>query len=745
MPHDSPQITPAKAIKLANSYSGNSTKDGAALIRSYPTEPMEKVALDIHILLRLHETSIVERHTSWIAGHSTCADNPKLQELCEKLSGYAKSSSGLLPTRTAALKAICALTVEDPYARKMLKECEKTRSRLQELGKKSSKSEVRKWALIALDAVENEKVHAFWSNVITEPVRKEELQQLKDRALGNGGELAGPPSSDYWNSTDIYIKIATKLAKDGPSEQAVESIGRHIRLLLRHDETSIAERYKGASDATYASADTRSTLQELCIKLLKYAQHHYTAIGAMEAIVTLAIEDPYVRKTLKECEKTDPRLSKMKECTEPEICEWASKALEAVSNEVIHDLWSRVIVGVVSRRDMQQLLDGSVPSNSALAELAKSLSDMNSSYLASRYLERADSEKQVKGTNAARGTLASQISSRPHPQGELLRKPETSGDLPISVLRSALEASLKDVSDVWKHDTNEIGKGGFSKVYMAKIHLKGKCINVAAKHLQFIDSEEIVIKNFARELPVLARLNHPNVSTFLGYMSLEDEYYIVSEYTERGTLRESLDKSKSAMPVSEMFAMSLGIAKGVCYLHDNQIVHANLKVDNIIVSRSGEPLLADLGMSESFWSEGFYTADTSRHSTRWLPHEYFHYDPSKKFRFNTKTDVWAFGMTLLELLTGNDPYAHIQNDGAVARAIANGVLPDKPKCDDPEAHLEDDMWPLCLRCWTIVPVKSLENLSPQERLEKLSMQERPSMQDILRELIMMKYRRGIEL
>jgi len=53
---------------------------------------MEDVALEIHILLRLHETFIVERHTSWLAGHAACtdADKPRLRELCSKLSGYAK-------------------------------------------------------------------------------------------------------------------------------------------------------------------------------------------------------------------------------------------------------------------------------------------------------------------------------------------------------------------------------------------------------------------------------------------------------------------------------------------------------------------------------------------------------------------------------------------------------------------------------------------------------------------------------
>ncbi len=52
-------------------------------------------------------------------------------------------------------------------------------------------------------------------------------------------------------------------------------------------------------------------------------------------------------------------------------------------------------------------------------------------------------------------------------------------------------------------------------------------------------------------------------------------------------------------------------------------------------------------MTETFWSKGFYTTEASRHSTRWLAYDYYHVGDSGKFRPNLKTDVWAFGMTLL--------------------------------------------------------------------------------------------------
>lgn len=166
---------------------------------------MIDVALKIHFLLQPHETSIVERHTSCLAGRSK--DRPGLLGLCGQLVEFSclpfvtlstlilhtkdlkhtiRRRSEPASSRIAALKAICGLTVEDPYARKILGEHEKSRHCLlgltQALAKEGPEEDTHSLALIALDAIENDKVDEYWSNVITEPVHEEMLQQLIGRA-----------------------------------------------------------------------------------------------------------------------------------------------------------------------------------------------------------------------------------------------------------------------------------------------------------------------------------------------------------------------------------------------------------------------------------------------------------------------------------------------------------------------------------------------------------------------------------
>ncbi len=98
---------------------------------------------------------------------------------------------------------------------------------------------------------------------------------------------------------------------------------------------------------------------------------------ALKAICALTVEDPYVRKTLdsRECEEILRHLQNLtKDEFDRNIVQWASSTFSAIESEEVHDLWSNVITKPVSRRDMQQLSNGSVAGNTGvLAELAKSL------------------------------------------------------------------------------------------------------------------------------------------------------------------------------------------------------------------------------------------------------------------------------------------------------------------------------------------------------------------------------------
>ncbi len=99
------------------------------------------------------------------------------------------------------------------------------------------------------------------------------------------------------------------------------------------------------------------------------------AVAAMKEIVTLSIEDIFIRKALWACEQACRRLQDLTEDSELDqhVVEWASKALDALKNEKVHNLWSSAIRRVEDWRDIQPIFDVDESDGGLLAELAKSL------------------------------------------------------------------------------------------------------------------------------------------------------------------------------------------------------------------------------------------------------------------------------------------------------------------------------------------------------------------------------------
>lgn len=256
-----------------------------------------------------------------------------------------------------------------------------------------------------------------------------------------------------------------------------------------------------------------------------------------------------------------------------------------------------------------------------------------------------------------------------------------------------------------------IVKGGYGDVH------KGDCpalgCNVAVKRLRIEAGRDTDKRNFARELNVWHRLSHPNVLPLLGYILEENRLSLVSAWMEKGSLRIVM----GTLTVPEIFSMSVGIARGLYYLHSNGVIHADLKTDNVLVSPTGVPLLADFGISKldptSSSSPAFLSSGSGRGSYRWLAYEFVKFcddededaNSTERPRHDEKTDVWAYGMTMLELVTGELPFAHIQYDLKVLVAIAMQKLPREPSYRGSPScmTLGRYMWSVCKRCWIINP------------------------------------------
>ncbi|KAK6257587.1 hypothetical protein QUC31_001046 [Theobroma cacao] len=202
---------------------------------------------------------------------------------------------------------------------------------------------------------------------------------------------------------------------------------------------------------------------------------------------------------------------------------------------------------------------------------------------------------------------------------------------------------------------NFIGKGGSSQVYRGCLR-DGKELAV-----KILKPSEDVLKEFVLEIEILTTLHHKNIISLLGFCYEDDNLLLVYDLLSRGSLEENLHGNKKdpgAFGWSERYNVALGVAEALDYLHTNSehpVIHRDIKSSNILLSDDFEPQLSDFGLAKWVSASSSHITCTDVAGTfGYLAPEYFMYG-----KVNDKIDVYAFGVVLLELLSGRKP---ISND-----------------------------------------------------------------------------------
>ncbi|MCL7037583.1 hypothetical protein MKW94_000530 [Papaver nudicaule] len=201
------------------------------------------------------------------------------------------------------------------------------------------------------------------------------------------------------------------------------------------------------------------------------------------------------------------------------------------------------------------------------------------------------------------------------------------------------------------HPDNMVGQGGYSEVY--KGHLKdGRTI--AVKRLSKDNTSEIKQKEFLMELGVLGHVNHPNTIRLLG-CCIENGLHLVFNFSPNGSLESALHSGSCDIldwPVRHKIAV--GVARGLHYLHKgckHRIIHRDIKASNVLLGSNFEPQISDFGLAKWLpkdWNQ--YSSIPVEGTFGYLAPEYF-----MQGIVDEKTDVYAFGILLLEIITGRMP------------------------------------------------------------------------------------------
>ncbi|KAG1364453.1 putative receptor-like serine/threonine-protein kinase [Cocos nucifera] len=240
------------------------------------------------------------------------------------------------------------------------------------------------------------------------------------------------------------------------------------------------------------------------------------------------------------------------------------------------------------------------------------------------------------------------------------------------------------------HQGNLVGRGGYAEVYRGVL-VDGQVI--AVKRLTRASTDEQKEKDFLQELGTIGHVRHPNVSALLG-CCIDRDLYLIFEFSSRGSVSSNLhDKKSPPMAWKLRYDIAVGTARGLHYLHkgcQRRIIHRDIKASNILLTTNFEPQISDFGLAKWLPSEWTHRAVAPIEGTfGCLAPEYFMHGI-----VDEKTDVFAFGVFLLEIISGRKPVdgSHRSLLSWVLELLEDGeVLQDRWKMPEEEEE-EDEFW-----------------------------------------------------
>ncbi|XP_027179059.1 MAP3K epsilon protein kinase 1-like isoform X2 [Coffea eugenioides] len=215
---------------------------------------------------------------------------------------------------------------------------------------------------------------------------------------------------------------------------------------------------------------------------------------------------------------------------------------------------------------------------------------------------------------------------------------------------------------------DEIGKGAYGRVYKGLDLENGDFVAIKQVSLENIAQEDLNI--IMQEIDLLKNLNHKNIVKYLGSLKTKTHLHIILEYVENGSLANIIKPNKfGPFPESLVAVYISQVLEGLVYLHEQGVIHRDIKGANILTTKEGLVKLADFGVATKLTE-----ADVNTHSVVGTPY-WMAPEVIEMSGVCAASDIWSVGCTVIELLTCVPPYYDLQPMPALFRIVQDDHPP----------------------------------------------------------------------
>ncbi|BFG17571.1 hypothetical protein CerSpe_038440 [Prunus speciosa] len=207
-------------------------------------------------------------------------------------------------------------------------------------------------------------------------------------------------------------------------------------------------------------------------------------------------------------------------------------------------------------------------------------------------------------------------------------------------------SSLNEEKDIWEIDATllryekKIASGSYGDLFQGSFCGQDVAIKV-------LSTERLneTMREFTQEVYIMRKVRHKNVVQLIGACTKPPKLCIVTEFLSGGSMYDFVHKQTGALSLQSLLRVAIDVSRGMNYLHQNNIIHRDLKAANLLMDENGVVKVADFGIARVQAQSGVMTAETGTY--RWMAPEVIEHKP-----YDHKADVFSFGVVLWELLTG---------------------------------------------------------------------------------------------